>query len=90
MCVARYSTPPASTVSVAAGPTWMRPDEPVGGCRLPWKSLMASNCTLVSCALAIDGNTNNATSAAAIATTLLISLPSRRCLAAWVAGFAES
>jgi hypothetical protein len=76
-------------VGRAAGSTWMRPDEHVGGCRLPWKSLMASNCTLVSCALAIDGNTNNATSAAAIATTL-ISLPSRRCLAAWVAGFAES
>ena len=36
-CVARYAAPPASTVVPSASTT--RPDEPVGGSRLPWKSL---------------------------------------------------
>jgi hypothetical protein len=46
--VARYSTPPASTftaVPSAATPVWMRPPEPVGASRLPWKSLSASSWT---------------------------------------------
>ncbi len=38
-CVAKYSAPPAFTVP-------MRPDEPDGGSRFPWKSLKASSCTL--------------------------------------------
>ena len=46
-CVARYSTPPTSLVTSTALPvtgsirwsTVIRPDEPAGGSRLPWKSL---------------------------------------------------
>src|SRR5262245_44623755 len=40
MCAARYVAPPARTPSI-------RPDEPTGGSRLPWKSLMASSCTSI-------------------------------------------
>src|SRR6478752_7251642 len=36
--VARYAAPPASTV-VFPSLSVIRPDEPAGGCRLPWKSL---------------------------------------------------
>ena len=41
-CVARYSTPPATTVPI-------RPAEPAGGSRFPWKSLNARSCTSTSC-----------------------------------------
>src|SRR5262245_42479658 len=40
MCAARYVAPPARTPSI-------RPDDPPGGSRLPWKSLMASSCTSI-------------------------------------------
>ena len=40
-CVARYSTPPATTVPI-------RPAEPAGGSRFPWKSLNARSCTSTS------------------------------------------
>jgi hypothetical protein len=50
-CVARYSTPPASvftsTAAVPAAlracPVTIRPLEPAGGSRLPWKSLNDSS-----------------------------------------------
>ena len=49
--VARYSTPPASAVTstglpVAGSILWsttLRPEEPLGGSRLPWKSLKDSS-----------------------------------------------
>jgi len=51
MWVARYSTPPASTVPVAVV---TRPDEPEGGARLPWKSLTAKICTFTVPPLAAE------------------------------------
>src|SRR4051794_24150915 len=42
MCVARYAMPPATTVPPGVGTL---PPEPVGGSRLPWKSLIASSWT---------------------------------------------
>src|SRR5919109_2493569 len=79
--VARYSTPPASTVVV--GPVWIRPPDPLGGSRLPWKSLMASSWTLVcpsDCADALDGRAAIiAATAATVTTTLLIALSSGGC-----------
>src|SRR3954468_24505684 len=43
MCVATYAAPPASTVAPVS--SIIRPEEPVGGSRLPWKSLRASSRT---------------------------------------------
>lgn len=46
--VARCSAPPASTVTgapVGVTPVWMRPPEPAGASRLPWKSLRARSWT---------------------------------------------
>ncbi len=46
-CVARYSAPPASMVFVVPS-GWSsvtRPEEPVGGSRLPCRSLKDSSCT---------------------------------------------
>src|SRR5215218_10792699 len=49
MCVAKYSAPPASTVW--PGPTLTRALDPVGGSRLPCRSLNASSWTYVSLSL---------------------------------------
>ena len=52
ICVERYSTPPARTVVTGLLLIRIVPLVPVGGCRLPWKSLNASTWTLTSCAFA--------------------------------------
>lgn len=47
--VARYSMPPAgveTSLPVAGSISRMVPDEPAGGSRLPWKSLIASSWRL--------------------------------------------
>jgi len=41
--VARYAAPPASTVAPVS--STIRPPEPLGGSRLPWKSLIATSRT---------------------------------------------